>query len=263
MLLVEKLNYELNGRSLLKDVSFHMRKGEMLAILGANGAGKSTLLKVISGQYQASSGLIYLNHQLIDEFNIHSLSKCRAMLSQEFDLSLNFSVKEIVMMGRYPHFQSKPKKEDYTIVDEIMALCGVDQLAKRSYLQLSGGEKQRVQLARVLSQIWDCPNGLLMLDEPTAALDIQYQHRTLAIAKAMSRKGFMVLFIVHDVNSAVQYADRLLLLKNGRKLFDGPAYEVITRQHIYTIFSVEAQVSISSKTLKPFVVFDEMEVLLP
>jgi iron complex transport system ATP-binding protein len=125
-------------------------------------------------------------------------------------------------------------------------------LAERSYLSLSGGEQQRVQLSRILVQIWDIPNALLLMDEPVSGLDLQYQQQTLAIAKALSKRGFMVISILHDINLAAQYADRILMLKNGRKWYDGTASEVLNTKNIYEVFEIDSDVFTNPKTLKPF-----------
>ncbi|WP_293915946.1 MULTISPECIES: heme ABC transporter ATP-binding protein [unclassified Sphingobacterium] len=260
MLRVEKLTYELKGRKLLKDVSFQLREGEVLALLGANGAGKSTLMRLLSGDIEATEGSIHLYGKPLGSYHVTELAKRRAMLSQQNAMSMAFKVKDIVIMGRYPHFKSSPGKHDLDIVNEVMKICGVELFADRSYLSLSGGEQQRVQLARVLAQLWDNPDSLLLLDEPVSALDLRYQQQVLAIAKALSRKGFMVVVVLHDVNLASIYADRIIMLKNGRKWFDGTPIEVLDKQSLYTVFSVEADVNIHPKTLKPLIRLEEIEM---
>ncbi|MNY20273.1 Hemin import ATP-binding protein HmuV [compost metagenome] len=133
-----------------------------------------------------------------------------------------------------------------------MKLTGTTHLSERSYLSLSGGEQQRIQLSRILVQIWDVPDALLLMDEPVSGLDLQYQQQTLAIAKALSKKGFMVISILHDINLAAQYADRILMLKNGRKWYDGTASEVLNTKNIYEVFEIDSEVFTNPRTLKPF-----------
>jgi len=258
MLRIEKLNYEVKGRKLLRDVSLHVRKGEIVALLGSNGAGKSTLMRLLSGDQKPSSGRISFNGRSLVEQDGRDLARCRALLTQQQQMSLAFKVREIVLMGRYPHFKSVPREQDLAIVDEVMELCGVLDFSDRVYMSLSGGEQQRVQLARVLAQVWDNPDSLLLLDEPISALDMHYQQKVLAIAKALSRKGYMVVLVVHDLNFAANYADRIVMLKHGRKLFDGTPIEVLNTKNIYTVFSVEAQVEMNPKTLRPYVRLEEM-----
>lgn len=258
MLIVENLTYEIKGRELLKDVSFELMPGEVLALLGANGAGKSTLMNLLCGDRKPSSGKIILNGKSIEEYDMRELSKCRALLSQQQQMTLSFRVYEIVMMGRYPHFKSNPSKRDHEVVNEVMELCGITEFANRKFLNLSGGEQQRVQLARVLSQIWDNPNSLLLLDEPISALDLHYQQKVLAIAKALSRKGFMVVLIVHDVNFASVYADRIIMLKNGQKLYDGTPEKVLNKKGIHSVFSVDSVVQLDINSQKPYIRLEEM-----
>lgn len=258
MLRVEKLNYDVKGRKLLKDVSLQVRKGEMVVLLGSNGAGKSTLMRLLACDQKPSSGFISLNRQPLDEYDQRTLARCRALLTQQQQVSLAFKVREIVFMGRYPHFDAVAQPQDYTIVDEVMELCGISDFSDRVYMSLSGGEQQRVQLARVLAQIWDNPDSLLLLDEPISALDMHYQQKVLAIAKALSRRGYMVVLVLHDLNFAANYADRIIMLKHGRKLFDGTPMEVLNAKNIYTVFSVDAQVEMNPKTLRPYVKLEEM-----
>ncbi len=227
MLTVENVSYEINKRTLLKNVSFSMRCGEVVAVLGANGAGKSTLLRMLSGEKKTSEGNILLNGKCISRYSASELALKRAVMSQHNVVNVDFLAREIVMMGRYPHYQNNPAVNDLDIVAKMMEICGVTHLEDRSILSLSGGEQQRVQLARVLAQIWDCPGALLLMDEPVSAMDLQYQQQTLAIVSAMARKNFMVIAVLHDINLAAQYADRLLMLKNGRKWNDGTPAEVL------------------------------------
>ena len=260
MLRVEKVTYAIQERKLLKEISFQVRPGEVLAILGANGAGKSTLMQLLCGDRKPDTGVINLYGKSLKVYDVRELAKCRALLSQQQHITLAFKVNEIVLMGRYPHFKSNPSKRDLEIVAEVMEVCGVDDFADRVYMSLSGGEQQRVQLARVLVQLWDNPKSLLLLDEPIAALDMHFQQKVLAIAKALSRRGFMVVMVLHDVNYAAIYADRILMLKNGRKLFDGTPVEVLNKANLYTVFSVETHVALNPKILKPIVHLEEMKL---
>lgn len=263
MLRVEKIHYEVKDKKLLRGLSLQVRKGEIVALLGSNGAGKSTLMRLLSGDQKPTSGRISLHGKCLVEQDARDLARCRALLTQQQQVSLAFKVREIVLMGRYPHFKSAPQPRDAEIIEEVMALCGVTHFADRVYMSLSGGEQQRVQLARVLAQVWDNPDSLLLLDEPISALDMHYQQKVLAIAKALSRKGYMVVLVLHDLNFAANYADRIVMLKNGRKLFDGTPIEVLTTSNIYTVFSVAAEVEMNPKTLKPCVKLEEMVLDIP
>ncbi|WP_412469366.1 heme ABC transporter ATP-binding protein [Pedobacter sp. KLB.chiD] len=260
MLRVESINYKLNNRPLLKDISFSIRPGEMVALLGSNGAGKSTLMRLLSGERKPDNGRIILYGEDLQDYNRKILATKRAYLQQHNPISMAFTVKEVVMMGRYG-FKSLPSaKNDQTAILETMELCGLTDFADRSMLSLSGGEQQRVHLARVLTQIWDNKNAVLLLDEPTNNMDLQFQHQTLAIGAAMAKKGYMIIMVLHDVNLAAQYANRIIVLKDGRKWWDGTPAQVLTPQHIYTAFGIHAQAYTDQSTLKTVIVPKEIKL---
>lgn len=260
MLKVEALTYEVKKRALVRDVTFTIRPGEVVALLGANGAGKSSLLRMISGEWKPTKGSVQLYSRYMHQYKPEDLARLKATLSQHNAINMDFLCKEIVMMGRYPYHRNNPTAKDEQVVLETMEICGVTELAERSYMQLSGGEQQRVQLARILSQLWDQPHGLIILDEPVAGLDILYQQQTLAIARALSRKGYMVIAALHEINLAAQYADRIVMMKNGRRWNDGTPSEVLTPLNIYSVYGVEADVMINPRTLIPYVVTREIEL---
>lgn len=260
MLTVEAITYEIGKKTLLREVTFSIRPGELLAILGANGAGKSTLLRLLSGEKKPAKGSIKLHYKDISGYSGRELALKRAMLNQHNVINMAFSAEHIVQMGRYPHYSSRPSENDLQIIEEVISLTGIEELKDRSYLSLSGGEQQRVQLARVLAQIWDVPQALLLMDEPVASLDLQYQQQTLAIAKSLARRGFMVVSVLHDINLSAQYADRIILLKKGRKWYDGTAAEVLSTKNIYEIFQVDSDVYTNPRTLKHFFIPKDISV---
>lgn len=252
MLVADSLTFKIGQRSIVKDISFSIRPGELLIVLGANGAGKSTLFRLLSGEKSPETGSVKLDEKEITSYTSAQLALKRAVLSQQNIVNMAFTVSEIVMMGRYPHYRNTPSLRDNEIGTEVMELTGIMDFADRSYLSLSGGEQQRVQLARVLAQIWDVPNALLLMDEPVASLDLQYQQQTLAIAKMLTKRNFMVISILHDINLAGQYADRIIMLKNGRKWYDGTVAEVLSAKNIYEIFEINSDVYTNPRTLKHF-----------
>ncbi|MFD2599278.1 heme ABC transporter ATP-binding protein [Sphingobacterium corticis] len=254
MLFAENLSYSIKKNTLLRNFNLSIRPGEFLAVLGANGAGKSTLIKLLSGEHTPSEGSIQLHGKPLTAYSDLQLAGFRATMMQQQHISADFTVEEIVLMGRYPHYQNRPSEQDLAIVQQTMQITGIELLAERSVLSLSGGERQRVQLARILAQIWHQPNALLLLDEPVSAMDIRFQHQTLSIARALADKGWMVMSILHDINLASQYADRLLMMKNGRKLMDGTSSEVLTSRNIYTVFGIDAEVAVNPKTLHTYIV---------
>lgn len=261
MLIAESLTFEIGKRQLIKDISFSLRPGELLVILGANGAGKSTLFRLISGEKSPTQGNVKLHGKQISDYTIAQLALKRGVLNQQNIVNMAFTVLEIVMMGRYPHYRNSPCLKDSQIAGEVMDLTGITPFSDRSYLSLSGGEQQRVQLARVLAQIWDVPNALLLMDEPVASLDLQYQQQTLAIAKMLTNRGFMVISILHDINLAGQYADRIIMLKNGRKWYDGTVAEVLSPKNIYEVFEINSDVYTNPRTLKHFFIPRNVSIL--
>jgi iron complex transport system ATP-binding protein len=254
MLTVENVSYKAGSRALVKDVSFAIHPGEILVILGANGAGKSTLLRLLSGEKVPSGGWVSLSGKSLCSYPAKELAWKRAILNQQNIINMDFLAREIVQMGRYPHYRNQPTEKDWDIIREVMAITGTTALADRNFLTLSGGEQQRIHLARVLVQIWDTPNALLLLDEPVSGMDIQYQQQTLSLANMLARKGFMVIAILHDINLAAQYADRVLLLKNGRKWYYGAPAEVLNAKSIYDVFETESDVFTNPNTLKQLII---------
>jgi iron complex transport system ATP-binding protein len=235
------LTYRLGPKSLLQNVSLSARPGEVLAIIGANGAGKSTLLKVLSGDLKPSAGEVLLEGKPLAQWPAAALARRRAVLTQQHTLALAFEVRELVLLGRYPHFGGQPTAHDHAIVSAALDLVGLGHLAGREYPTLSGGEQQRAQLARVLAQVWEAENGFLLLDEPLTGLDLHHQHQTLAVARQLARRGFGVIVVLHDLNLAAQYADQVLLLHQGRAVASGPPAQVLTPDYIHLGFGVEVE----------------------
>ena len=258
MLTVNNITYQIGKAQLLKDISFSIKPGEMVAILGANGAGKSTLLKILSGTNQPENGSVSLHGKALNSYTTAELAHQRTVLTQQNVVSLPFLVKEIVMMGRYPHFQHSPTAKDFHIAQTAMEATGVQTFADRQYPTLSGGEQQRVQLARALAQVWEQPNAMLLMDEPVAGMDILYQQQTLAILRSMAQKKFIVISVLHDMNLAAQYADRIIMMKRGRKWYDGTPAEVLNPKSVYEIFEIKADVFTNPSTLKQIIMPHEI-----
>jgi iron complex transport system ATP-binding protein len=152
----------------------------------------------------------------LKKYKLKELARKRAVLAQQNTITLSFTTREIVLMGRYPFYDTEPQQRDLAIVDLCLKKVGIAGLKDRLYPTLSGGEQQRVQLARTLAQIWETENGLLLLDEPTTGMDLLHQFETFQLAKEMTSRGFGVVAVVHDLNQALQYADQVLMLKKGR-----------------------------------------------
>ena len=239
MMQATNLSYRSGPKTLLHDVSLAVRLGELLAVVGANGAGKSTLLRLLSGDLKPSTGEVLLAGQPLGQWLPAALARRRAVLTQQHTLALAFEVRELVLLGRYPHFGGQPTAHDHAVVAAALELVGLGHLAGRAYPTLSGGEQQRAQLARVLAQVWEAENGFLLLDEPLTGLDLRHQHQTLAVARQLTRRGFGVVAVLHDLNLAAQYADQVLLLHQGRAVASGAPAEVFTPAYIHLSFGID------------------------
>lgn len=239
MLEVNNLSYQIRNRKLLDRVSFQAKPGELLAIVGANGAGKSTLLKLCTYELTASSGEVRLYNRAINTYSAKELSLFRAVLPQQNSVVFPFLVSELVLMGRYPHFDFHPSERDYLIAEMALKKVEMWDFASRIFTTLSGGEQQRVQLARVLAQIWDVEQGILFLDEPTTGLDLLHQHQMLELAREFTQKGFCVVVILHDLNLAAQYADQIVMLRAGQVEAAGTPRHVLTAAMIQRVFNLK------------------------
>lgn len=232
MLTGHDLHWQAGGRQLLGGVSIEVRPGELHAVLGVNGAGKSTLLKLLAGDLRPSLGEVHLNGREIRSWPLRQRARLRAVLPQGDNLRFAFSAREVVALGRQAALSGSPEQES-AVVAAAMAEADVLALAERSYLQLSGGERQRVQVARVLAQLTLPPGQpptprYLLLDEPTAALDLAHQHACMALLRRGLGSGLGVLAVLHDINLASSYADTVSLLHQGRLLVQGPPAVALT-----------------------------------
>lgn len=246
MVKLENISYKINDKIILNDINCIFEQGKISLILGANGAGKSTLIKIISGENKTKSGSIFLNNHNIEEYSFSEMAKFRAVLSQNLELSFPLTVFEVVIMGRYPHFKGKIDKKNIEICLNAMDLFNVADLKDRNYLTLSGGEKQRVQFARVFSQIWQNESSqqrILLLDEPLTYLDIFYQYDLMDKITnfILSNHDVTVVGVVHDLNIAAKYADNIMFLKNNSIYKYGETKSIITEENIYEVFNIKVK----------------------
>jgi iron complex transport system ATP-binding protein len=236
------ISLRIRDRLILSDVAITIHPGKFTAVVGPNGAGKSSLLKVIAHEHTHYRGEVSINGKQISSYTSRELSLVRAVLPQSTTVQFAFTVMQIVMLGRHAHATTRSENE--RVVGEVMALTGVEAFRDRNYMTLSGGEKQRVQLARVLAQVWEetvYPRYIL-LDEPTSSLDIAQQMHIFNLARQVCARNIGVMAIVHDLNQAAQFADHLYFLKDGRNVVSGDAREVFTKPNIEETFCCRVNV---------------------
>ncbi|NQZ92004.1 MAG: heme ABC transporter ATP-binding protein [Moritella sp.] len=237
----EHLNLTLGGKQLLDNFSLKIASGEFTALLGPNGAGKSSLLKVLCGEQDAGGKVTVFGRELKDVKPI-VLAKHLGVLPQHSSLSFSFTVQEVIELGCLPLQLSNAQTK--AIATEKMKLVGVHSLKNQLYTTLSGGEKQRVHFSRVLTQLSQADEQcILMLDEPTSALDIAHQHQTLQVAREIAKSGGAVIVVLHDLNLAAQYADRLVIINEGKIQADGNPWEALTRKIISHVYGWPVNIS--------------------
>ncbi|MCB9233583.1 MAG: heme ABC transporter ATP-binding protein [Bacteroidia bacterium] len=243
MLAAQHITYAINGKKLLDDVTVTFLPGKLNLIIGPNGAGKSTLIRVLSDQIRPQSGTVHFGDRNVRDISRQELARMRSVLSQSIELAFPLKVSEVVMMGRYPHFTSRPRPLDEAICWEAIDFFDLTGLVDRNYLTLSGGERQRVNFARVLAQIWDAQPGscrYLVLDEPLTFLDVHYQfHFMQKLIELLKGQDLVVLGVVHDLNLAARFSDQTILIYQGKVLADGHPQEVLTRENILTAYHLE------------------------
>jgi iron complex transport system ATP-binding protein len=243
---VQGVGHFVGNARILQPLDMQLASGQVHAILGPNGAGKSTLLNLLSGQERCKQGKISINGKALPLYAASELAKFRAVMPQSHQVAFDFSVREIVELGRYPH-RLRPSREEASIADEAMRLADVLQLAHRQFNTLSGGEKARVQLARALAQLWqpqpDFGPRWLLLDEPTAALDLSHQYSVMRIVRSWAQEhGVGVIAVLHDLNLAMRFADSVVVLDRGQLKAFGSPTRVLQSSLLASVWQVDAQI---------------------
>lgn len=253
MYVAQNIDYQLKGKPILQSVNLRLKAGTFTALLGPNGAGKSSLLKIISGRVKPQKGIVLLEEQDIQDYKESELALRRAVLPQKSNIQFPYSVKEVVMMGCFAHQQTQAKQEKLALekLDEV----NFQYPSNRIYQNLSGGEQQRVQLARVLAQISAPTNTekYLLLDEPTASLDIAREQQFMQTVKKLCKAGIGVLAVIHDINLAIQYADELVFMKSGRVIQSGATDQIINQKLIEKVYDHAVQLLQTDQRSKPFI----------
>lgn len=235
---IEGLEYKIGKQKILKGIDLEIPKGKFVGIIGPNGSGKSTLLKNIYRVYKPNKGKIYIDSKEINEMKSKEIAKELAILAQESSTQFDFTVEDVVKMGRYPYksmFEDY-SKEDIKLVDEMIKRVGLEKYKDRNFNTLSGGEKQRAFIARALVQDTD----FIILDEPTNHLDITYQIQLMDIIKDLNVTVFAAL---HDMNISAMYCDYIIVMKQGEILKSGRVDEIFTSETIKEVFGVDSYIS--------------------
>jgi iron complex transport system ATP-binding protein len=240
------LYFRYGQQPVMEDVSLTLRQGEMLGVIGPNGSGKSTLLRLLSGVLRPEAGAICVHGRPLAEYSPQARARAIAVVPQETAVEFPFSVMEVVLMGRSPHLGGFAFEgdRDLEVARTAMARTGVLEFAGRSIHELSGGERQRVIVARALAQ--EAP--ILLLDEPGAFLDIRHEVEIYDLLQDLQREGKSILTVLHDLNLAALYCDRVALLKAGRLVRLGPPSEVITYATVRDVYETEVYVDVNDIT---------------
>ncbi|MEM9838180.1 MAG: heme ABC transporter ATP-binding protein [Pseudomonadota bacterium] len=227
---------------ILRDASMEVKAGSFVAICGPNGAGKSTALSLLDGSDTPSRGSVTLDGKPLARFPRRELARRRAVVPQRHHLSFPFHVHEVVAMGRMPHEGATTRARDLEICREAMELMQVTPLADRNYLTLSGGERQRVMIARSLAQVWEEPergHRYLLLDEPTAALDLKYQIALMRLLADLADGGWAVLAVLHDLALVKRWCSDVILMKDGTTAASGRPADLLTPETIAETFDLD------------------------
>lgn len=265
MIELDGVSFRVGAKTILHPTSVRLRPGRFHVILGPNGAGKSTLLRIASGLLTPTTGTVRYDGRLVRGMERNTLARTRAVLSQHVTLPFPLPAEDVVMMGRYPHFGRVPSLRDRTIVTRALELVGMAERREQSYPTLSGGEQQKVQMARVLAQLWSevaddgsaggsvtatapaagtapaAASRILFLDEPTSSLDVHYQLHLLDVARALLRdERTTIVAVLHDLNMALHYGDEFLLLEGGRVALHADDVSAVDGALLERIFRVRA-----------------------
>lgn len=245
VVVIEDFDFEINDNKILKDINFSIEEGEFVGLIGPNGAGKTTLIKCING-INKGSGKVVIKGKEISSLKEKKVAREVALMNQNTSVTFPYAALDVVLMGRYPHIKrfSSEKEEDYRIARNYMSYTDTGQFENTPVTQVSGGERQRILFAKVLTQEAD----IILLDEPTASLDIAHEEQIFMYAKELSREGKTVVAAVHDLKIAAQYCSRLLLINNGEIVADGTPEEVLTPENIRETYGINTIVYRNSLT---------------
>jgi iron complex transport system ATP-binding protein len=262
MLSAQNLRFNVGHKAIIQNITLDVNPGEIIGLIGANGAGKSTIMKILAGETLASSGEVVVDGVLTSDYNFNQLAKKRAFIAQDEMINVGMTALEIVLLGRIPYLNSAYQMEDYQIAYEMLAKVNAINLANQRYPSLSGGEKQRIQLARALCQIYDLglskqnTNAYLLLDEYSANMDLYHQQQSFQLLRRLAEENNLgILVIVHDLSIALNVLDRTILLSQGEMIASGASSEVLSSDNIESAFNL--------KTIRMHAENKEYETIMP
>ncbi|MFA7686782.1 MAG: heme ABC transporter ATP-binding protein [Moheibacter sp.] len=252
-----QINYAHKKYHILHSVDISVQYGEFLAIVGPNGAGKSTLLSMLANELENKHPhSVLFKEKRFNQWNLKDLSKNKAKFSQHNTHDIPLMIKDVVMMGRYPYFNSTPNAVDEDAIENAMKETDVLHLKNREYNSLSGGEKQRVHLARVIAQLKnDVKHKLMFLDEPLNNLDVKHQYKALRLIKEFTANANTAIVVLHDLNLAAQFADNVLLMKNGKVAAHGNPHKVFNEKTISETYNFPCAICPNPITKNPMIIF--------
>lgn len=253
------ITVSVGSATLLDDVSILVRPGEIVAVAGPNGAGKSTLVSVLAGDRRPSAGVVSLDGRSLGDWPGGDLARRRAVMSTDHAVAFAFTAAEVAMMGRLPLHGGDPSNDDRDVIDDMLAGVDCRHLADRIFATLSSGERQRVQLARAIAQVTDASGNrgagrFLLLDEPTSSLDPAHQHTAMRLLREVADSGLGVLAVLHDLNLAAAYADRVVLMHDARVAADGSPLDVLQADLLQTVFGIPMLVIPHPRSPHPLVI---------
>ena len=233
---VKNISFSYDGiQNAIDDINFSVEQGEIISIIGPNGSGKSTILKCISGYIRPHQGEVIVQNRNINDYSAKEIAKEMSLIQQHFALDYDFTVMQVVLMGRNPHIKrlQSESEADYDIANDALKKAGIYHLKSRSITSLSGGEWQRMILARALCQQSD----IMLLDEPITGLDIKHKVNLMSVITKLSKGNkISAVFVLHDLNLANHYSDRIILLKQGRVYKSGVPNEIMTKENLESVY---------------------------
>ncbi|MEJ6506986.1 MAG: heme ABC transporter ATP-binding protein [Microbacteriaceae bacterium] len=246
---LDSIGLALDGRAIIKNVSLQVFPGEVLALVGPNGAGKSSILSVMAGDVRATSGTATLGGKHVGKYRPDEAARVRSVLMQSNQVSFPFTVQEIVEMGRAPWARTPELADDDAVIQDALRLADVEHLVERRFNQLSGGEKARVSLARVLAQ----RTPVMLLDEPTAALDLRHQESVMRAIRTFANAGCAIVVVLHDLSIAAGYADRIAMIVGGKLDAIGTPDEVIVADRVSRVYGVDVDIESVGNPKRPVI----------